>query len=92
MTVEEQIPVRFGDQVSGGVSNSVVILHGVKNLKIEYLNPQTSSEAGAEDWQEDWDGADKGVLPKAVRLNIRSERGDEIQWLFPIMMQVMTPR
>ena len=89
---EEEMPPRFGDQDAGsGVRNSVVVLREVRSFKIDYLNPQLDPQTQEENWEEEWDGADKGVLPSAVRFNLRDDRGQEIQWVFPVMQRVLAP-
>ncbi len=88
LTLAEKIPVRVeseGD--SGGYRNSVVLGQGVRGFRIEYLEPQSEEER----WVEQWDGRERKLLPRAVRLKHRGERGEEIQWVFPTMMSVLAP-
>ena len=43
-------------------------------------------------WEERWDAREKNMLPRAVRLNYLTEEGREIQWVFPVMMNLMAQR
>ena len=88
LTLVEKIPVRVeSEDDSGGYRNSVVLGQGVRGFRIEYLEPQSEEER----WVEQWDGRERKLLPRAVRLKHRGERGEEIQWVFPIMMSVLAP-
>ncbi len=87
LILEEEIPVRLEDQGgNSGYKNSVVLQQGVKSFRIDYLDPK--GEEGS--WIEEWDGRDRKILPRAIRLSILEDRG-EIRWVFPIMMSVLTP-
>src|SRR5262245_37148430 len=89
LIIQEQVPVRFDDRDDApGIVNRLVAMEGVRTFKIEYLDPQTIDE---ETWEEYWDRG-RGALPRAVRFILRGPKGQEIQWVFPIMIQVMTPR
>lgn len=88
LTLEEEIPVRLEGQEDGaGYRNKVVLNQGVRGFRIDYLDPQSEEER----WVEQWDGRERKVLPRAVRMNLRGERGEEINWVFPIMMSVLAP-
>lgn len=84
VTLEEAIPVRPGEEA--GYKNRLVLFQGVREFRIDYLDPQGAEER----WVERWDGKEKKTLPRAVRLT-RRERGEEVRWVFPIMMSVLKP-
>src|SRR5262245_66632960 len=86
---QEQMPVRFDDRDDApGIVNRLVAMEGVRTFKIEYLDPQTIDE---ETWEEYWDRG-RGALPRAVRFILRGPKGQEIQWVFPIMIKAITQR
>lgn len=88
LTLIEKIPVRLEGRGDGdGYRNSVVLDQGVKDFRIEYLDPQSEEER----WVEQWNGSERKALPRAVRMRHRGERGEEIQWVFPMMMSVLSP-
>ncbi len=88
LILEEQIPVRLRseeEENSAGYTNRMVLWRGVRELRIEYLNPQREGE----EWTEQWDGEERRVLPRAVRIGLRAEGQEEIRWIFPVMMSVL---
>ena len=88
LILEEQIPVRLRseeEENSAGYTNRMVLWRGVRELRIEYLNPQREGE----EWTEQWDGEERRVLPRAVRVGLRAEGQEEIRWIFPVMMSVL---
>lgn len=86
--LEEEIPMRWESQEgSGGYRNKVALRQGVKSLHIRYMEPQGEEER----WVEQWDGQEKRFLPRAVRISLEDEGGKEVDWLFPIMISVLTP-
>lgn len=91
LRLEEETPVRFPEESegggSGGHSAGVVLLEGVTNFRLAYLDPQSEDEL----WLESWNGKDRHMLPRAVRLSYRVEGGREIRWTFPVMMSVLAP-
>lgn len=90
LTLVEEIPVRLGGEgESGGYRNDVVLGRGIREFHIDYLDPQSRSEE--EQWVDQWDGAERRVLPRAVRLSYRGEKGEEVQLVFPIMLSVLSP-
>lgn len=90
LVLEEELPVRFEDNgAASGYKNRVVLRQGIRDLRIDYLYRDPSS--GEANWLEEWDGGERRSLPRAVRLSYRRERGDEVQWVFPIMMSVLVP-
>ena len=88
LTLEEEMPVRLGDQASAaGYSNSVVLAEGIGGFRLDYLDSQSEEER----WVAQWDGRERKALPRAVRLTYQGEKGEEVQRVFPIMMSVLTP-
>ena len=88
LTLEEQIPLRLEEQGEGaGYRNRVVLGQGVRTFRMDYLDSQSEEER----WVEQWDGREKRALPRAVRFNLRGDRGEGIHWVFPIMMSVLAP-
>ncbi len=90
LILEEEIPVRLRseeeEQENGaGYRNRMVLWQGVRELRIEYLDPKREGEK----WAEQWDGEERRVLPRAVRVGLRGEGQEEIRWVFPVMMSVL---
>ncbi|MFQ5904753.1 MAG: type II secretion system protein GspJ [Candidatus Binatia bacterium] len=88
LILEEKTPVRLEPQGDGaGYRNSVVLRQGVRDFHIDYLDSRSEEES----WVEQWDGEERKILPRAVRLSLQEEGGKEVQWVFPIMMSVLAP-
>jgi len=88
LSVEETTPVRLsGDGGDSGPSHRLVLREGIKDFRLAYLDPQ----AEAETWEDRWDGQERRILPRAVRLTYQDERGREVRWTFPVMMMVLAP-
>lgn len=88
LTLEEQTPLRLeGQGEDAGYRNRVVLSQGVRTFRMDYLDSQSEAER----WVEQWDGREKRALPRAVRFNLRGDRGEGIHWVFPIMMSVLAP-
>lgn len=86
LTLSEELPVRIGEEGgAGGQRNSVVLREGIKQLRFAYLDPQSDGEQ----WEENWDAAERKILPRAVRLSYRTEAGKEVLWTFPIMVSLL---
>ena len=86
LKLEEESPVRLDDaDEESGQRNNVTLLEGVGNLQISYLDPQSEDD----NWQDSWDGDDRRMLPRAVRLTYRTQDGREARWVFPVMMSVL---
>ena len=90
LTLEEEMPVRVSDKElggggGGGYRNSIVLAEGLRSFRIEYLDPQSEDEH----WAEEWDGRQRRALPRAVRLSFRGDKGNEVRWVFPIMIGVL---
>lgn len=85
LVVEEEMPVQLKeDEGAAGQRERLVLRRGVRRLRLEYLEP------GGERWVESWNGKERGVLPRAVRVNIYENAG-ESQWVVPVMMSVLAP-
>ncbi|MBI3000130.1 MAG: prepilin-type N-terminal cleavage/methylation domain-containing protein [Deltaproteobacteria bacterium] len=90
LILAEETPVRIQDQEAGtGYKNRVVLARAITDFHIDYLYQDPKS--GEESWSEEWDGKERNGLPRAVRLNYRNESGQEIRWVFPVMMAVLAP-
>ena len=88
LILEEEIPIRVESDGDGaGYRNSLVLRQGVSDLRVDYLDSKSKEER----WVGEWDGEEKKALPRAVRINFRGDRGEEIYWVFPIMMSVLAP-
>lgn len=87
LTLVEEVPVRVESEVEGGIKNQLVLREGVTDLRLEYLDPQSEEEL----WSERWEGKERRVLPRAVRLTYRGRGGEESRWVFPIMIHVLAP-
>jgi general secretion pathway protein J len=89
LRLEEETPVRVAGEegIEGhqGIKNDMVILEGVRELRITYLNSQSDQ------WEESWNAKEKNRLPRAVRFDYRSEEGRQVQWVFPVMMTLLAP-
>jgi hypothetical protein len=85
LKIEEEVPLRVGEDSGGGYANSIVLTNPVTGFHLTYLDPQ--SEKG--DWVERWDPTERKTLPRAVRLNFRVNGVHEVEWVFPIMMTVL---
>ena len=89
LRLEEETPVRVQDEEGNegheGLRNGMVIREGVKEFRISYLDPQSEEEQ----WEERWDAGEKNGLPRAVRLEYRTESGRKAQWVFPLMMNLL---
>lgn len=86
--LEEVTPVRLhSDEGPTGETHRVILQERVEGMRIAYLDPESEPET----WEERWDGKEKGVLPRAVRLTYRDAAGEEVRWVFPIMMRVLMP-
>jgi general secretion pathway protein J len=89
LRLEEETPVRVQDEEGNegheGLRNGMVIREGVKEFRISYLDPQSEEEQ----WEERWDAGERNGLPRAVRLEYRTESGRKAQWVFPLMMNLL---
>jgi type II secretion system protein J len=91
LRLEEEAPVRIagedGNEAQQGIRNSMVVLEGVKELRMTYLDPENDQEK----WEESWDAQERNRLPRAVRLRYRTEEGRDAEWVFPVMMTLWAP-
>jgi hypothetical protein len=88
LKLEETAPVRVNTDGGGaGQRHSVVLQADVGELRLAYLDPQAELET----WEDRWDGRERRLLPRALRLSYRDESGQETHWVFPLMMSVLTP-
>ena len=86
--LEETTPVRIGgDDGGAGVTHRLVLREGIRDFRLAYLDPPVEEET----WQERWDGDEKRMLPRAVRLSFVDDGGRDVQWIFPVMMIVLAP-
>ena len=96
LRLEEETPVRVlneeGEEEDNkrhqGLRNGLVLREGVKEVRITYLDPQGDEEK----WEERWDARERNMLPRAVRLNYLTEEGRKVQWVFPVMMNLLGQR
>jgi general secretion pathway protein J len=88
LKLEEEIPLRLGDEsAGGGVRNQVALQEGIKELRLAYLQPRGDTEI----WEDRWDARERRMLPRAVRLSYRTDDGQEVRWIIPLMMSVLGP-
>jgi hypothetical protein len=86
LRLEEEVPVRIdSDEDPGGYRNGIVVREGIKEFRLAYLDPQSEEEK----WEDRWDAKERRTLPRAVRLNYRTEEGREVRWVFPMMMSLL---
>jgi hypothetical protein len=86
LKLEEESPVRVDDaDEEGGQRNNITLQEGVGSLQISYLDPQSADD----NWEDSWDGQERRILPRAVRLIYRTQDGNEARWVFPVMMNVL---
>jgi hypothetical protein len=86
--LDETAPVRVNTEGGGaGQSHSVVLQTDLGELRLAYLDPQAELET----WEDRWDGGERRILPRALRLSYRDESGQETHWVFPLMMTVLAP-
>jgi len=83
----ETAPVRVGgDAGDGGQRSSLVILEGVRDFQLAYLD----AEGDKENWEESWDGKERRRLPRALRMTFIDTEGKEVRWVFPFMLAVLS--
>jgi general secretion pathway protein J len=87
LILRERMPPRaWSENAPEGHVESVVLYRGARDLRISYLDPQE----GDDRWLEAWDGKQAAGLPRAVRIDFLDRDGEEIEWVFPIMMSVLS--
>ena len=77
----------IGDEADPDRAHRVVLQERISKFRLDYLDPQADEET----WQERWDGQERRMLPRAVRLTFVDEGGKEVRWIFPVMMVVLAP-
>ncbi len=83
----ETAPVRVsGDTSDGGQRHSLVILEGVRDFQLAFLD----AEGEKENWEERWDGNERRRLPRALRMTFIDADGKEVRWVFPLMLAVLS--
>jgi prepilin-type N-terminal cleavage/methylation domain-containing protein len=85
LKLDEESPVRFDDEEEGGQRSSLTLQENVGSLRISYLDPQSADD----NWEDSWEGDERRMLPRAVRLTYRTQDGHEARWVFPVMMNVL---
>ena len=92
LRLEEETPVRVLSEEESegnqGIRNSLVVREGVKEFRITYLDPQSEEEK----WEERWDARERSTLPRAIRLHYLTKENREVQWVFPVMMNLLGQR
>ena len=83
----EIAPVRVGGAAGeAGQRSSVVILEGIREFQLAYLD----AEGDKENWEERWDGNERRRLPRALRMTFIDAEGKEVRWVFPFMLAVLS--
>jgi len=86
LKVEETAPVRTGeDALAAGSSHGVSFQADMREIRFAYLDPQDEEEK----WEDRWDGAERRALPRALAIQFVGGSGEEVRWIFPIMMTVL---
>jgi general secretion pathway protein J len=89
LRLEEETPVRLeSEEPHETHSSGLVVRDNISDFRITYSDPQV--EDGK--WEERWDASERKTLPRAVRLNYRTEEGREVEWFFPVMMNLFGER
>jgi len=57
----------------------------MREVRFAYLDPQAEDEK----WEDRWDGRERRVLPRAVGISFLNASGEEVRWVFPLMMTVL---
>ena len=87
LSLEEKVPAGSAGAEDGGYRNSLLLDQGIRGMSLQYLDPQGEEER----WVDQWSGAEKRMLPRAVRLRYQGQGEEEIEWVFPIMLSVLSP-
>jgi len=78
--------VESGNEEVGGITNEVVLAEKLTGAAISFLEVTED----AEEWFSDWDGTQRQGLPKAVRIILEAQEAEPVEWVFPIMIRVLT--
>ncbi|MGH7816393.1 MAG: prepilin-type N-terminal cleavage/methylation domain-containing protein [Candidatus Binatia bacterium] len=88
LKLEESAPVRINAETgAAGPSHSIVLQADMREVRFAYLDPQGDDE----NWQERWDGREQRALPRGLRISYLNGNGQEVRWIFPLMMTVLAP-
>lgn len=88
LLLEEATPVRVGTDDDGAAQvHRLTLREKIRDFRLAYLDGQRDEEV----WEERWSGAERLMLPRAVRLAFTDETGGEVRWVFPVMMVVLAP-
>lgn len=85
--LEETTPVRVSGEDGGGQTHRLILRQRIADLRLAYLDGQAADER----WEERWDGAERRILPRAIRISFVEESGNQVQWVFPVMINVLAP-
>ena len=86
LSLEEVTPVRVSDEEGvTGPTQRLVLQERIRDFRLAYLDPQADEES----WQERWDGQERRMLPRAVRLTFVDDGGRDVRWIFPVMVVVL---
>jgi len=86
LRVAETAPVRVSDEaVALGQSHGLTFQADMRAVRFAYLDPQAEDE----NWQDRWDGRERRELPRAVGISFLNANGEELRWVFPLMMTVL---
>ena len=86
LKVEETTPVRVSaDILAAGATQGLLIQADMRELRFTYLDPQAEDEK----WEDRWDGRERRMLPRAVGMHFLNADGEEVRWVFPLMMSVL---
>ena len=86
LRVDETAPVRIANEdMASGQSYGLRFEAGMRALRFAYLDPQAEDE----NWQDRWDGRERRALPRAVAISFVNANGEELRWVFPLMMTVL---
>jgi len=86
LKVGETAPVRISAEAgAAGQSHSLTLQADMREIRFAYLDPQAEDEK----WEDRWDGRERRVLPRAVGISFLNANGEEVRWIFPLMMTVL---
>lgn len=71
---------------NGGITNEVVLADQLTRVHISYLEVTEDTE----EWLFAWDGAQKGQMPRAVRIILEADGVEPAEWVFPIMIRLLS--
>lgn len=71
---------------SEGITNQVVLADKLTQARISYLEVTEDTE----EWLSTWNGAEKGQMPRAVRIILEAQGVEPAEWVFPIMIRLLT--